>query len=150
MARIKNALTGYFVDAWDAGTPPTDATLELAKWISTVTDDSDETVDSSAYYDGDGTLTDDITGIKKTYTFSGAYDDEDPAMKFIKNLEFTLGDARKVAFKQVRTDGTTYFGKATVTAIKVTGGEASDYPVFECAIAWDQVPTITPPTPPGP
>ena len=146
MVRIKNAITAYFVDAWEEGTT-TDATLELARWISSVTDDTDETVNTVAYYDGDGTPTDDITALKKVYTFEGTFDQEDPAMAFIASLEFETGEARKIAFKQNRTDGSSLFGKATVSAIKVTGGPAEEYPVFECAIAWDNRPTLTQPTP---
>lgn len=147
MARTKNALTGYFVGAWDDATPPTDATLELAKWIRTVTDDSDETVDQTAYYDGDGTLEDDVTALKFTYGFEGFYDPTDVAQKFIADLEFKDGSYRKIAFKQVRTDGTVYFGKATVSAIRTTGGDAEEYQPFTCTISWDQLPTITPPGP---
>lgn len=149
MARIKNALTGYFVGELPLSGPveETTATLELARFITTVTDDSDETVETTAFYDGDGTATQDVTGVSKIYTFEGFYDDEDAAMKFIAGKEFALGDARKIAFKQVRTNGEILFGQATVTGIKVTGGAAEEYPLFECAIAWDTVPTIVQPTP---
>lgn len=148
MARIKNAITGYFVDAWTSPAP-SDATKELAKWISTVTDDSAEEVEQTAYYDGDGTLSNDITGITKSYTFEGMYDAADAGQSFIAGLEFKTGEDRKIAFKQVRSDGTSYFGKATVTEIKVTGGEASEYAPFQCTITWDNIPTATPPAPPS-
>lgn len=147
MARIKNAITGYFVDAWDMANPPTTATLELAQWISNVTDDSDEETEDVGYYDGDGTPETNVLTVKKTYTFEGTYDDENPAMAFVKGLEFATGNARKVAFRQVRTDGSELFGRATISGIKVTGGEATEYPVFECTISWDATPTITPPGP---
>ena len=51
MTPIKNAITGYFVGAWDFENPPTDATLELATFISEVNGNTDETVDTVAYYD---------------------------------------------------------------------------------------------------
>jgi len=148
MARIKNALTSYFVGELPlTGTVEADtATLELAKWITTVTDDSDETVETTAFYDGDGTAIQDVTGVSKIYTFEGMFDVEDPAMKFISDKEFALGNDRKIAFRQVRTDGSVLYGPATVTGIKVTGGVAEEYATFECAIAWDAIPTIVPAT----
>lgn len=144
MARIKNALTGYFVGPWVDSVMTTDATLELAKWITTVTDDSDEETNDQGFYDGDGTEETDVISIKKTYSFEGMYDEDDAGMKFIADLEFLTGDARKIAFKQVRTNGDTLFGRATASAIKVTGGDATEYPVFEVTISWDSSPSITP------
>ena len=144
MARQKNALTEYHVGPWSETTPIYN---RLAKWISSVTDDSNEETEDSGYYDGDGTPETDIISVKKSYSFEGMYDETDPAMKFIAGLEFETGEGRKIAFKQVRTDGTTLEGRATVSEIKVTGGEATAYATFSCTIAWDTKPTITPATP---
>lgn len=140
MARKKNALTEYHVASLEEPT----VYNRLAKWVSNVTDDSDEETEDLGFYDGDGTPETDVISIKKTYTFEGMYDAEDEAMAFIAGLEFETGEARKIMFKQVRTDGTTYEGPATVTSIKVTGGEATEYATFECAISWDKKPTATP------
>lgn len=145
MARKKNALTEYYVG--DLTTSAGDAKLRLAKWISSVSDDSDESTEETAFYDGDGTPESDVVSVKKSYSFEGMYDEADPAMKFIAGLELETGEARKIAFKQVRTDGSTLTGRATVTEIKVTGGEASEYATFSCVIGWDSKPTVTPPTP---
>lgn len=144
MARVKNALTGYFVGDLVGEI----ADNELAKWISSVTDDSEEEVEDTAWYSGDGTPEEDIISVKKTYAFEGLYDDADLGMKFIADLEFETGEARKIWFKQVRTDGSTLEGPATVKEIKVTGGEASDYPEFSCSISWDTKPSVTPPAGP--
>ena len=94
MAREKNAKTQYFVGPIDE-----EATLRLAKWIQTVTDDTDEETETIGYYDGDGTPQTDIISVAKSYTFEGLYDDEDPAMKFIASLEFETGEGRKIMFK---------------------------------------------------
>lgn len=142
MARIKNALTEHYVGEWvDAET--SEADLRLAKWIREVTDDSDEEVEEEAYYDGDGTLSSDVTGISKTYTFEGMFDSEDEGHAFIASLEFEIGEGRKIFYKQIRTDGRTLSGPATVTEIVVTGGPAEEYATFECSISWDQKPEIT-------
>lgn len=142
MARQKNALTGYFVAPCteDAGT---ELYEELAKWISTVSDESDEEVEDTAWYDGDGTEESDVTAIKKAYTFEGMYDDTNAAMNLIADMEFEKGEGRRVMFKQVRTDGTVLEGLATVTEIKVTGGDAADFAPFECTITWNQKPVDT-------
>lgn len=142
MARKKNALTEYHVAALTDGLEEPDY-KRLAKWISTVADDTDEETEDQGFYDGDGTPETDVISIKKSYTFEGMYDEDDPAMKFIAGLEFETGEARKIMFKQVRTNGDVLEGPATVTGIKVTGGEATEYATFECAIAWDKRPEVT-------
>lgn len=63
--REKNAKTEYYV-----GAVPEDGTeevewLRLAKWISSVTDDTEEEVEDMAFYDGDGTPEDDVISVKK-------------------------------------------------------------------------------------
>lgn len=143
MARKKNALTEYHVGAIPVD-PATTVYNRLAKWVSAVTDDSEEETEDQGFYDGDGTPETDVISVKKTYTFEGMYDEEDPAMKFIAGLEFETGEARKIMFKQVRSNGDTLEGRATVSEIKVTGGEATEYATFECTIAWDKKPTVTP------
>ena len=64
MAREKNALTKYYVGELTEE----DATLRLAKWISTVTDDSEEETEETGYYDGDGTPESDVISVRKVYT----------------------------------------------------------------------------------
>lgn len=142
-ARKKNALTKYFI----AEVPTDESTepdyLRLAKWISTVEDDSDEETEDTAFYDGDGTPESDVMSVKKAYTFEGFFDADDPAHQLIQKLEFETGEGRKIMFKQERTDGTILEGPATVTEPKVTGGEASEYASLGCTIAWDKKPDIT-------
>lgn len=143
MARKKNALTEYYVGELGDGGLEVDY-LRLAKWISTVEDDTDEEIEEEGYYDGDGTPEEDVVYVKKKYTFEGMYDEADPAMQFVSEKELETGEGRKVMFKQVRTDGRTLEGPATLTEVKVTGGEATEYAAFECSISWDKKPEITP------
>ena len=144
--RKKNALTSYFVAPIpvDAGEP---IYLELAKWISDVSDDSDESTEDIGYYDGDGTPMTEVVSIAERYTFEGLYDSEDAAMKLIAGLKRNTGEGRKVMFKKVESDGQEAEGIATVTDIVSSGGAATDYATFGCAITWDKTPTITPATP---
>ena len=141
MARKKNALTEYWVGKYEDENSTAD--LPLARWISTVTDDGEEETEEYAFYDGDGTKETDVISVKKAYTFEGMHDIDDAAQKLIADLEFETGEARKIMFKQVRTDGTELTGRATVSEIKTTGGEASDYAPFNCRISWDAKPTMT-------
>lgn len=146
MARKKNALTSYFVATLPVD-PATADYKELAKWISDVSDDSDESTEDVGYYDGDGTPTTDVISIAERYTFEGFYDAEDPAMKLIASLKRETGEGRKVLFKKVEADGEEASGIATVTDIVASGGAATDYATFSCAITWDKKPTVTPATP---
>ena len=95
MAREKNALTKYYVADIPADEITDPDYLRLAKWVSNVTDDSDEESEDQGFYSGDGTPETDVISVKKTYTFEGMYDDDDPAMKFIASKEFETGEGRK-------------------------------------------------------
>ncbi|CRT89877.1 major tail shaft protein [Streptococcus equi subsp. equi] len=56
-------------------------------------------------------------------------------------MRFATGEQRKVWFKVVDADGKTqYVAPATVSEIKIGGGEASEYEAFECTISWNAVP----------
>lgn len=146
MARFKNALRGHFIGKFDPTKPTTEPTayLELAKWISSVGDDTDEETDDTAYYDGDGTKETAVIGVKGKYTFEGTYDPEDPAQKFVAGLKYKLGDDRKVWHKVVSADGKTqWVGVATVSGIKAGSGDASAYEAFNCAIAYNELPKET-------
>ena len=146
MARKKNALTEHYIAPMPAnGQEP--EYMRIAKWISNIEPSAEEETEEQAYYDGDGTPETDVISVRMTWSFEGVYDDEDPAHKFIRSLEFETGEGRKVMYKQVRQDGTVLEGPATVTEPITTGGEASAYEQFSFTIAWDRKPDITQSTP---
>lgn len=66
MTRQKNALRGHFVAPYNNGTEPASAEtwLELAKWITDVSDDTDEKTEDQAFYDGDGTEETSVISVK--------------------------------------------------------------------------------------
>ena len=142
MARKKNALTIYEVAKIVEG-PAEPEYMRLAKWISTVNDDSDESIETVAYYDGDGTPEDDVENISEKYGFEGTYDYSDPGQNFIASLKREIGEGRKIMFRKTESNGDVAEGRATVTDIIYSGGEASDYGAFSCSIAWDRRPEIT-------
>ncbi|MGK0551050.1 phage tail tube protein [Enterococcus faecalis] len=147
MARLKNALRGHFIAPWkNTDTEaPTDGWLELAKWISSVSDDTDEETDDTGYYDGDGTKETTVTGVSGAYTFEGSYDAEDAAQAFVAGLKYKLGDDRKVWHRVVSADGAKeWVGVATVSDIKAGAGDATEYEDFGCKITYNQLPKEKP------
>lgn len=149
MARAKNALRGHFVQEYTPGTEtPGSDWLELASWISTIGDDTQEETEDTAFYDGDGTPETDVTSVAGAYTPEGFYDPEDPAQALIAGKKYKTGNGRKVWHKVVSADGNTeWVGRATVTAIVAGAGDASAYETFSCNIRFDQLPTETEVTP---
>lgn len=151
MAREKNALRGHFVQAYVPGTEtPTEVWLELAKYISSISDDTQEETEDTAFYDGDGTPETSVTSVAGAYSVAGQYDPEDPAQELIAGLKYKTGDGRKVFHKVVSANGKKqWVGRATVTGIKAGSGDASAYEEFSCNIRFDTIPTETVPTIPG-
>ena len=84
-AREKNAKREHYIAEYTPGkeTAPTEDTewLRLAKYISTIGDDSDEETDDTGFYDGDGTPETTVVSVSGTYTPEGMYDAEDPAQQ---------------------------------------------------------------------
>lgn len=140
MARQKNALRKHFVAAYDGSTTEPTTWLRLAKWIPTITDDTEEETESQAYYDGDGTPTTDVLSIAETWTFEGTYDSEDAAQALIAGMKRKTGEDRKIWHKIEQTDGKTFTGIGTVSAIKAGSGDASAYEEFGCTITFDTAP----------
>ncbi|HEM4679348.1 TPA: phage tail protein [Streptococcus suis] len=143
MAKHKNALRGHFIAPFTSidAKPSTDAWLELARWISDITDDTDEKVDEQAYYDSDGTEETVVTGVKVAYSFEGLYDPEDKAQKHIADLKLKLGNDRFVWHKVVSADKKKeWVGPATVTEIIAGSGAASEYEKFGCKISYNSIP----------
>ena len=146
MTRYKNALRGHFIaPVTDPKVEPEkSAYMELAKWIEDISDDTDETTSSVAYYDGDGTEETTVTAVKGTYTVKGTYDNEDPAMKHIAGLKYKLGNDRLVWHKVVDSDKKNQtVGIATVSDIKAGSGAAAEYEEFGCKISYNSLPKVS-------
>ncbi len=142
--RQKNAIRGHFIAPYTPGgaEPGADDWMEIAKWISDISDDTDETTDDQAYYDGDGTSETTVTAVKGAYTVEGTYDPEDKAQAYIAGLKYKLGDERKVWHKVVSSDKKKqWVGVATVSEVIAGSGAASDYETFSCKISYNSIPT---------
>lgn len=149
MPRNKNALRGHFVQDYESGQKePGTEWLELAKYISTIGDDTQEETEDTAFYDGDGTPETDVTSVAGAYTPEGFYDPEDPAQALIASKKYKVGDGRKIWHKVVSADGKKeWVGRATVTNIVAGAGDASAYETFSCNIRFDSLPKETDLTP---
>ncbi|HEM5088345.1 TPA: phage tail protein [Streptococcus suis] len=143
MPKMKNALRKHYVAPWtsDKVEPGPDAWKWLADGVTTAEVENDEETDDIAYYNGDGTPETTVTSVKYGYTFEGDYIKEDAAQKIIADMRFATGEQRKVWFKVIDADGKNqYVAPATVSGIKIGGGEAAEYEAFECTVSWNAVP----------
>lgn len=143
MARSKNALRGHFVAEFDPLSPDTAPTewLELAKWITSIGDDTQEETEEQAYYDGDGTPEMEIVSVAGSYSVEGTYDPEDSAQALIAGKKYKTGDGRKIWHKVVSPAGDKeWVAPATVSSIIAGAGDASAYEAFSCTIRFDRLP----------
>lgn len=145
MPKLKNAKRKHFIAEWSADSAATEPTGDAWKWfadgVTTAEVKNDEETDDVAYYNGDGTKKTVVTSVKKGYSFEGDYIREDAAQALIASKELKTGDDRNLWFKVVEADGKTQkVGVATVSDIKIGGGEASEYEAFEATISWNSAP----------
>ena len=145
MPKMKNAKRKHFLAPWLPTAPATEPSNDAWKWladgVTTAEAENDEETDDIAYYNGDGTKKTVVTSVKNGYSFEGDYIKEDAAQAIIAAMRFKTGDERNVWFKVVDADGKTqYVGVATVSGIKIGGGDASEYETFECTISWNSAP----------
>lgn len=145
MPKLKNAKRKHFIGEWSADSAATEPTGDAWKWladgVTTAEVENDEETDDVAYYNGDGTKKTVVTSVKKGYSFEGDYIREDAAQALIASKELKTGDDRNLWFKVVEADGKTQkVGVATVSDIKIGGGEASEYEAFEATISWNSAP----------
>lgn len=147
MARKKNALRIHEIaeiDETDVNKVPT-VWLPIAKWISEINDETDETSEQMGDYAGDGTPSTEVISIAEKWAVSGTYDAKDPAQELVASKKRTIGEERKVWHRITQTDGEVYQGIATLSDIKAGTGEATSYEEFSCTINFDRIPEkVTP------
>lgn len=128
--------------------------LALGKDITSMENDMDEKTESYSDYAGDGTEHDEIIGVTPKWKGSGKLNRDDKAQALIEAKEYAIGEERKIFHKYVDSDGKTErAGLATLTDIKIAGGDASEYEEVEFTISHDEVPkkkTVTPAVSPVP
>lgn len=151
MARAKNALRKHEIQEWIKGEEPLEeGWLELAHFITDITDATEEENDDQAFYSGDGTIERTTIGIAEAYDVEGSYDPEDEAQELIASKKRLLGDGRKLWHRITRADGKKqWVGPATVSNIIAGSGPASEHEAFGCNIRFDRIPEETDLTPEG-
>ena len=115
----------------------------LAKFITEITDSSDDVTDEFADYAGDGTVQTDVIGIQEAWDVSGTFDITDPAQALIAGMKRATGNGRKVWHKIENSNGTeVVVGVATVLSIVAGSGAADEHEEFSCTLQYDQRPEI--------
>lgn len=148
--RVKNALTKYeILDYKGEKEAPSDGWLKLAKWIPEITNESEDTVNSQGFYDGDGTEEENVDGSKEKFSVKGFRAPDDEGQNLVAKKQYETGDGRRVWFRVTEVDGTTKTSVATLLNIKTTGGIATEYQPFEVTISRDTKPVISKGTIPG-
>ena len=148
--RYKVAKTKFEIQEYVNGAEYTDeGFLLIGKHINTAEPSNSEESEEEGFLDGDGTTETDVTSVAVGYNFSGYRNYEDPAQNLIADMEFGVGDDRKVWFKRTLPNGTVHVGRATVTEPSISGGEATAYDQFAATITWDKRPAKVEETPAG-
>ena len=143
MARNKNAKREHFVAAYvDGGAEPA-TFLPLARFITEITDGTEDTTDEFADYSGDGTVQTDVVGIVESWDVSGTYDATDEAQALIAGMKRATGAGRKVWHKIVNSNGTEeVVGIATALDIVAGSGAAEEMEEFSCTLQFNQMPEV--------
>ena len=145
--RNKNAKRQHFVAPYTSGQaePNRADFLLLAKFITEITDSSDDQTDEFADYAGDGTVQTDITGIQEAWDITGTFDSTDDAQALIAGMKRQVGQDRKIWHLIVDSNEIEeVIGVATVLNIVAGSGAADEHEEFSCTLQFDQRPTVRP------
>lgn len=103
-----------------------------------------EEVDQTAYMDGDGYKSTDVTGAQVTIAFSGHRVYGDAAQDYIYGKALTIGDARKTKAKITYSDGLVLTGPCTLANIEGPSGDAGTKQDIGFEVHLNGKPTSTP------
>ncbi|WEV56130.1 phage tail tube protein [Ligilactobacillus acidipiscis] len=146
MAFELNYLNKFEIDT-KGDTDPTnvdDANFSpLAAGITQTTPALNETSDQTAYYDGQGFDSTDITGKRLSIAFAGNRVRGDAAQDFIVSKFLALGDDVKTLFRWTMTDGSVVIGECSITAIVPSGGNANAKQTLSFTIQFNNKPQFT-------
>ena len=145
--RNKNAQRQHFIAPFTGSesVPAMAEFLPLAKFITEITDGSDDQTDEFADYAGDGTVQTEITGIQESWNISGTFDATDEAQALVAGMKRKIGNNRKLWHLIVDSNGTEeVVGIATALSIIAGSGSAEDHEEFSCTLQFDQRPEVRP------
>ncbi|UZT28569.1 major capsid protein [Bacillus phage vB_BceS_LY5] len=121
----------------------TGAEMAIGKGVTGVDPDNNEETEDTYYYDGGGAAETDVTGFKMSYSFEGHRYFGDAAQDYIFSLANKTGPDRKCTFTVTEPNGDKWAGNATVSDIKLPGGDANSKGEVEWTISFDGSPTFT-------
>ena len=117
----------------------------LGAGLSSVDPQVNEEVDQTAYLDGGGFSSSDVTGGQVTLVFSGHRLTGDPAQDFIYSKQFSFGKSRRTNFRWTQPDGSILEGDATIANITGPSGDANTKGEISFEIHFNGEPEYTPP-----
>ena len=144
--RNKNAARRHYVAPFTGNTEPAMTEfLPLAKYITEITDGSEDQTDEFADYAGDGTIQTDIIGIQESWDISGTFDVTDEAQALITGMKRKVGNERKLWHLIVDSNETELVvGVATALSIIAGSGAADEHEEFSCTLQYNQRPEVRP------
>ena len=143
--RNKNAARQHFVAPYlGEVVAPATGFVPLAKYITEISDSSDDVTDDFSDYAGDGTVQTDVIGIQEAWDVSGTFDATDPAQALIASMKRAVGNDRKLWHRIIDSNETEeVVGVATVLSIIAGSGSADEHEEFSCTLQFDQQPNVS-------
>lgn len=139
----------FFIDTDPTATTPTpeEDYARLAAGISSFDPQWNEETDQTAYLDGDGYGSTDVTAAQLVISFEGHRKYGDAAQDFIAGLQSELGEGRKTNFYWLDPEGNKYSGNVTLVNIVGATGAANEKSGFSFEVHFNGRPTYTPAVP---
>ncbi|MER2057243.1 MAG: capsid protein [Niallia sp.] len=116
----------------------------LAAGLSSVEFSNNEEVDQTAYLDGEGFSSSDVTGGQMILSFSGHRDYDDAAQNYIYSLLTEFGESRKTNFEWTTPNGDEFTGNITIANIEGPSGDANTKGEISFEIHFNGKPVFTP------
>lgn len=115
--------------------------------IATIDGDPSEEIDQTAYYDGDGNASSDVTGGQEIISVSGHRRHGDPYQDYVASLKFVRGEARKSTLRITDPAGEVVESSVTICNIKALGanGDANSKNEFSNELHFNGAPRVIPP-----
>lgn len=142
---LLNSTNQYYIDVTggDNLADVTDAKwARLAKGIASVTPAGNETANNDAYYDGGAYGSNDITGKRPQWSFSGHRVYGDKAQDFVAGKEFAVGEALKTRMLWINSTGEMIVAHVTIMTIVASGGNANAKQTFSFVLGMNGEPVI--------
>ncbi|WP_017379739.1 phage tail tube protein [Paenisporosarcina sp. TG-14] len=116
----------------------------LAAGITSVEPSTNDEVDQTPYYDGEGYTTSTVTGGQLILSISGHRVEGDPAQDFIFSNMLKFGKNRETDFEWERPNGEVISGDVTIANIEPGSGDANAKSEISFEIHFNGAPVVTP------